>query len=153
MMQVVKPRKHPSEFEPGEEFKPFELVLNREMVNYFLVGIDDRHPWYTETSPFDGPVMPPVIAHTLSVRSRAYYIWDAFHALLVEPAGVHYNYSAEYIDPVKVGEKVTVKGKCLTTYVRRGRKFSDTEYNVYGEDGRLCVHLLETHTWLAKEGE
>ncbi len=151
MAQLHKPLKHPSEFQPGEEFTPVEFVVSRGLVDYYLVGINDRHPWYTEASPFDGPVVPPVLAHTYSGISRAYYIFREFCPLHIEPASVHYSYDAEYVDPIKVGEKITVKGKCVAAYERRGRKFSDTEYNVYGEDGRLCIHLLESHTWFAKE--
>ncbi len=150
MTQAAIPRKHPSNFEPGEEFKPIELVLSREMVNYFIVAINDRHPWYIETSPFGGqPVIPPLMVHPLAnTRLVAKHIFDDFPGdLLTEPAGVHYTFEAEYFHAVKVGEKVTIKGKCLASYTKRGRKYVDFVGELYGEDGRLCSRYVHTHTY------
>jgi len=75
-------------------------------------------------------------------------------AVFTKPASVHYVYGAEYFDPVKVGEKITVKGKCIRNYMNRGRQYIDYETLIYGEDGRLCTRAISTSLpQFRKEGE
>ena len=153
--QMPKPRKHPSEFEVGEEFEPIEYVVTSEMVNYLLIGINDRHPWYFEDSPFGGPVAPPLMCQMAFIRLRTMYMWgDFIGAVFTHPAGLHYMFNAEYFDPLKVGETIIVKGKCSANYINRGRRYVDYETLIYGEDGRLCTRYVSTSMpQFRKEGE
>lgn len=145
MTDMPSPRKHPAEFEPGEEFDPIQYTVTAEMVGYWLIGIDDRHEWYTTESPFGGPIMPPVMCQMASLRLRVMHLWGEFvGAVFTKPASVHYVYSAEYFDPVKVGERITVRGKCIANYIKRDRRYVDYETLIYGEDGRLCTRTVST---------
>lgn len=145
MTQMPTPRKHPSQFATGEEFKPVQYEMAREMVDFTLIAINDRHPWYTEASPFGPPVIPLSMAHMAWIRLTAKHMWDDYvGAIFTQPAGLHYTFDAEYIDAVRVGEKVTVKGKCSANYVKRGRRYVDYETEIYGEDGRLCIKYVST---------
>lgn len=145
MNEMPKPRKHPAEFEVGEEFESIEFTVTPEMVNFLLIGVNDRHPWYTTESPFGGPVAPPLMCQMAFIRLRTRHMWgDFLGAVFTKPAGVHYVYNAEYHDPIKVGEKISVKGKCLANYINRGRRYVDYETLIYGEDGRLCARYVST---------
>ncbi len=138
-------RKHPSELQPGEELTPCEFVVSPQMVNFFLIGIDDRSPWYRTSSPFGAPIMPPVMIHMGSTRLRAWHLWgDYLGAVLVKPSGVHTVFDVENIDPVRIGEKVTMRGKVIQNYIKRGRRYLDYEMTMFGEDGRLCHRYIST---------
>ncbi len=155
MNQMPKPRKHPADFEVGEEFDPIEFTVTPELVNFLVIGINDRHPWYTTSSPFGGAVAPPLLCQMAAIRLRTHYMWgDFIGAVFTHPAGVHYVYNAEYYEPVLVGEKVRVTGKCVATYLKRGRRHVDYEALIYGEDGRLCARYVSTSLpQFRKEGE
>lgn len=145
MSEMPEPRKHTSNLEAGEEFEPIEYTVTPEMVKFWLIGINDRHDWYTTDSPFGGPVAPPVMCQMASLRLRVWHLWGDFvGAVFTKPASVHYVYNAEYHDPIKIGEKITVKGKCSANYVNRGRRYVDYETMIYGEDGRLCARYVST---------
>ena len=55
------PRKHTSNLGAGEEFETIQYTVTREMVDFWLIGINDRHEWYVGESPFGGAVAPPVM--------------------------------------------------------------------------------------------
>ncbi len=144
-------RKHPSKFEPGEEFIPFELEVTPELANYCMMGTNNRNPWFMGESPFGGAVAPPIMIQALSARVRALYLWGDFVGpVFVEPPGIHCAFDATYINPVKVGEKITVKGKCKDNYEKRGRRYIEIETTVYGQDGRLCTRYVGTHSFLSE---
>ena len=152
MSQMPTPKKHPSQFEPGEQFKPVQFVVSQDMVNYFLIGINERHLWYREASPLGGPVVPPVMSHMFYIRVLAMYLWDDFvGAIFTKPADIHYAFDAQNLDPIRIGEKVTVKGRCMRTEIKRGRKYLEYENLIYGEDGRLCMRYVSTNTVMVKE--
>ncbi|MFC1861820.1 MaoC family dehydratase [Chloroflexota bacterium] len=155
MSQMSAPGKHTSEMEPGEEFETIEYVVTPEMVNYFLIGINDRHPWYVEDSPFGGTVTPPIMIKMASIRLNVKHLWgDFIGARFTKPAGLNTVSDLEYFAPVKVGEKVTVKGKCVDNYMKRGRRYVSDECEIYGEDGRLCARCVNTSLiGYQKEGE
>ncbi|MFC1985029.1 hypothetical protein ACFLT4_00360 [Chloroflexota bacterium] len=62
----------------GEEFEPIEYVVTQEMVNFLLIGINDRHPWYFEASPFGGPIAPPLMCEMANIRLRTWHMWGDF---------------------------------------------------------------------------
>ncbi|MFC2052311.1 hypothetical protein ACFLT4_06250 [Chloroflexota bacterium] len=107
MSEMPAPNKNVTETEPGEEFETIEYVVTPEMVNYFLIGINDRHPWYVEDSPFGGPVTPPIMVRMDALRLHVNHLWgDFIGARFTSPAGLNTVNDMEYFTPVKVGEKV-----------------------------------------------
>lgn len=133
-------RKFRSDLTPGEEIGTYEYVLTPELVELYAVATDDRHPWYVEDSPFGGR-----IAHPTMVHMDFHRLEDHFLTSRPEEAGVHTEYDARYINPARVGEKITVKSRCAANLTKRGRRYITIEVETFGEDGRPITHYFDTH--------
>ncbi|MDP2952028.1 MAG: hotdog fold domain-containing protein [Chloroflexota bacterium] len=135
-----------AEIKPGVELEPMEYVLTPEMVLYYAIGIDNRHPWFVENSPFGGPIAPPTMVHVDQLRF-------SYTRLIHRPeeAGVHTKYDAQYFNPARVGEKITIRGRCVANTIRRGRRYVTLETETFGEDGRPIARYRDTH--LVKYGK
>ncbi len=123
---------------PGEELDPVEFVFTPQRVQYFAEGVEDFHPWIMydiEDSPFGGPIISPEMPDI--VRGIA---WENYFSEM--PFRMHTHYTAEHFDAIRVGEKVTLKSRVLDNYYKRGRRYIDFEFDVYGEDGRRCCRLM-----------
>ena len=153
MPQVISPD-HPLNWQQGEEFETIQIIATREMVNFFLIGINNRDSWFVEKSPLGSAIVPGTMVHSFNIRSRAYRVWHDFAgALFTEPAGMHVGFEAEFFDPIRVGEKITIKGKVTAVNLKRDRKFIETQTEVYGEDDRLCNRYISTNTFLTPKEE
>ncbi len=122
---------------PSEELDPIEYVCTPQRVKYWAEGVENIHPWFIfdmEDSPFGGPIVPPEMTHVKGLLLEPYFSEIPFR--------MHTRYIAEHIDPVKVGEKVTIKTKILDNSYKRGRQYIDVEMIVYGEDGRKCIRCI-----------
>src|SRR5690606_18086445 len=109
--------------EAGEEFS-LEVQVTREMVDYYLIGINDRHEWYREDSPFGGAIAPATFAGMLGIRASAMRMWGGYTgAIFTEPARLAYMTETEMFDPIRVGERVRVVSRALGNSVNRGRTF------------------------------
>ncbi len=140
-----KYRRLESDIREGEVLTPLVFKLTPEVQGYTCTAVDDRHPWYTEDSPFGGRIMPPLDAQFCAIRIRANYLYGGLVGAMFEiPAIVHYSFDAEYYDPAKVGETITITGKCTKKYEKRGRNYVDFEYELHGEDGRLISRYRNT---------
>src|SRR5688500_3589383 len=94
------------EREVGKEWEPVEIVVTKEMGEYFLIGINDRHDWYREDSPYGGPIAPPVFAGMLGIRASAKRMWGEFSgAIFTEPHRLAYMTELEFFDPIRIGER------------------------------------------------
>ncbi len=124
---MVKEAK-PEDYKLGDDFGPVEYHVNREMVEMFSNAIEDDNPWYSKDSPFGGPVAPPTIL------AEGYF--RLISAKLGIMSGLHTKHEAEFLNPIIVGKKVTVKGKITEKYEKRGRQYFVLEYTCIDEDGR-----------------
>ena len=133
-------RKLRSELVLGEEIGAYTYVLTPELVEMYAVATDDRHPWYIEKSPFGGR-----IAHPTMVHMDYHRLEDKFLATPEEESGIHTEYDAEYINPARVGEKITVKARCAANIIKRGRRYVTMAVETFGEDGRPITRYNDTH--------
>ncbi len=148
----------------GEEFGPFKYTITPKIVKWYAEGVDDFHPWYiqqTKDTPFGARIVHPTFCHVLKL-----FCWSVIPGLEKEGAPrtaessgstpdiarLHCAYGAEYFDVIRVGETVTARCKCLKQYLKRGRRYSDWEFEIYGEDGRhICRYIDTTLHGYAKE--
>ena len=128
----------------GEEIAPLEFEVTDEMVDFFVVGIDDRDPWYTEASPLGGRIAPPAIVTMMTLRATAAYLYGEWQPLFERPALLEYVNDAQHLQPILVGERVRVEGRCVARYEKRGRSYMDFEFEIKGEDGSLRSRLART---------
>ena len=143
-----------SDMKEGEEFKPLEFKMTPEVIGFNCIALDDRHPWYTQDSPFGGRIVPSLDAQFCAIRIAVNHRDGALTGALFEKPGlIHYVYDAEYFEPARIGETVKITGKCAKRYEKRGRDYMDFEYEIHGQDGRLvCKYKNSFLLEYRKEG-
>ncbi len=135
---------------PGEELPPIEFVVTPQRVEFYAEGVEDFHPWYMyemEDSPFEGPIAHPTMCHVFKVL-----FWKKYFPADLKAGRMHIKFDAEHFDPAKVGEKLTIKGRVLDKYLKRERRYLDTEFNITSEDGHPVARYRDT-TLLAYKKE
>lgn len=115
--------------EIGEEYESIEITITEEMVERNAWANDDYNPWYLEDSPFGGRIASPTILGSLSNR--------AIHAYFAPPpdGSFHAKQEYEFFNPLKIGKKITVTGKLVDRYSKRGRQWFVHEFLAVDEDG------------------
>ncbi len=132
------------EFQIGDDAGSYEYVVTEELVRNFADGVEDHHPWHMENSPFGSP-----IAHsTLTV--------DNFSPLRKKlgraaESGLHAKQQTELFHPLKIGTRVTVRGKVADKYEKPGRKYLVWEYSVFDEDNVECIRHRATGVTMVEE--
>ena len=64
----------------GKDLGTLDLTITEEMVQHYTQGLDEPNPWYTDDSPFGGPVVPVIIFQDLAVCLRG-GIWTICSAI------------------------------------------------------------------------
>ncbi len=129
---------------PGDEFPPIEFTVTEEMVERRCFANDDYNPWYLKDSPFGGRICPPAVITIEEVRS--------FHSEYGNLPGGNVNATQEFhfINPLKIGKKVTMYGKLVDRYKKRGRDYFVSEYTVIDEDGLEIMRMRRERASLRK---
>lgn len=52
----------------------------------------------------------------------------------------------EFLKPMKIGSKIFIRGKIVDNYVKRGRKYTLTEFETVDEAGEVLLRSWETGT-------
>jgi acyl dehydratase len=122
----------------GEELVTIEFVITEEMVERNAWATDDYNPWYMDNSPFGGRIISP--AYLASFDANVLFGYYAY-----PPGGSLYaKEEFEYIQPVMVGSKYTMRGKMLDIYKRRGRTFFVCGIVVADMVGTDVVRIVKT---------
>lgn len=122
----------------GEELGPLEYIVSEEKLRYYADAADDHDSWFFHESPFGGRIVhPTIVANDYAlVMATKYSLAGAVHAKAAH----------EFINPIRFGERLKVKGMIVDIYNKRGRDFLIIETVTVGEDG---VELVRSrNTWL-----
>lgn len=119
-----------------EALGPVTITVDDHKIKRFSFTQDDYHPWYlTEgASPFGGARIgqPCLLGNDLvqlfTTRYRA-----------SKTVGFHTEEQMWFDSPLKLGEKVTMSGRYVQAYERRGQGYVVMEAQARGEDGRSIV--------------
>ena len=119
----------------GDEYPPMEVTVTEEMVERNAWATDNYHPWYMEGSPFGGRIVSPTVL--VSQLAKLFYGHYAY------PTGgaFHAKQEFEFINPHRIGKKVTITGKLVDRYVKRGRDYFVSEYLVIDKDGTEIIRM------------
>ena len=109
----------------GEEYRSDDFLIKPEDVETYAYAVDDHHPWFSEASPFGGP-----IAHPTLLGNQALFLR---HTRYVVPAGLHAKMSFELLRPIRLGVRARSRGRIVETYRRRVRGFMVTEFETVEE--------------------
>ena len=113
-----------------------ELVITRELNQRFMDCLEDHFPWYTDDSPYNGPIANPGLLHEM-----------AFMAMLrrfpvAPPEGkqsVHAKQESQFYYPARVGAKVKIEVRLTDKYVKRGKDYVIHEARFTDEQGRILL--------------
>jgi acyl dehydratase len=117
----------------GFELGPFELTLDEETVKEKV----KLAQWADESLMNELGIAPPGI--TISHHARM-----KFTALPDLKASIWAKSEHEFIKPMKIGSTVTIRGKVVEKYNRRGRNYVVTEYETVDESGEVLLRSIET---------
>ncbi len=113
-----------------------EFVITPELNRRFIDCLEDHLPWYTDDSPYKGPIAEPGALHEM-----------AFMAMMrkfpvAPPAGkqsVHAKQESQFYYPARVGAKVKIEVRLTEKYVKRGKDYILHEARLTDEDGRILL--------------
>ncbi|PSC05057.1 hypothetical protein SLNSH_10665 [Alsobacter soli] len=118
-----------------EELGPVTIVVDDHKIKRFAFTQDDYGDWYFKGgSPFGGARIgqPALLGNDLvqlfTTRYRA-----------SKTVGFHTEEQIWFDSPVKLGELVTLSGKYVEAYERRGQGYVVMEAQATGEDGRSII--------------
>lgn len=112
---------------------PARLVADEHLVRAYSFAQDDYHPWYREKSPVGRPFVPPgSLANELLLL---YY----YHFRQQECNAIHVAEQLSFHNLLFYGETVTVTGRYVDKYMKRGRGYVVLESEARAEDGRLIL--------------
>jgi len=116
-----------------EEFGPVQLVVDDHKIKTFAFTQDDYRSWYLGDSPFGGRIgHANILANDL--------LWLFFTKYSTEDiVGLHTEEELWFHNPVFAGEQVTLQGKYVDKFEKRGKGYVVMEAEARGEDGRLLI--------------
>ena len=115
----------------GEEFMSNVHMVTPEDIEAYAFAVDDHHPWFTEDSPFGGPIAHPTLLANQALMLR--------HSRYVVHAGLHARMEFEFLEPIRPGLRVRSYGRVVDKYERRGKPYMVTEFTTKAEDGTVLV--------------
>jgi acyl dehydratase len=115
----------------GEEFVSDEHLVTPEDIETYAFAVDDHHPWFSEASPFGGPIAHPTLLGNQALRLR--------HSRYIVHAGLHARMEFEFREPIRPGVRVRSRGRVVDKYERRGKPYMVTEFETADEDGTVLV--------------
>ena len=120
----------------GETLGRKDVVITDAMIRTCARAIESDHPWYFGPSPYGAPVAPPTIFDNDSLRmlDEQYERFGSIHA----------KQSWEFLRPVRLGERVTLRVAIVDKFVRRDRPYLVMELTAADHAGRLYCRSLHT---------
>ena len=117
----------------GFEVGPLELTLDEETVRERA----ELMRWEEEELISELGIVPP----GATVAHHAHMKFDALPDLKVS---IWAKSEHEFIKPMKVGSTITIRGRVVDKYTRRGRNYVVTEYETVDESGEVLLRSVET---------
>lgn len=132
--------------EVGETFGPLQTTITDHKIKSFAFTIDDYTPWYFGDSPFGGRIgHPALLANDLLML----YL-DKYDPTTI--MGLHTHEETWFLNPVFLGETVTMEARYVDKYVRRDKGYVVTEAEARGEDGRVLIRRRGTEILRVQPG-
>ena len=117
----------------GFEMGPVELTLDDATVNERM----DLVQWTARDIVEKQRIAPPGITIVQHPKMK-------FDALPHLKAGIWAKSEHEFIRPMKVGMKISIRGEVIEKYSKRGRDYVITAYETVDENGEVLMRSRET---------
>ena len=116
---------------------PVSYAVTDRLVDVFCSATEETHPWFTKDSPFGGRIAPPVITggdYSKLMASMGYNL------------GYHARHHAESLAPMRLGDQLTVTGRVMDKYKRRGLRYFVLDYQATNQRGEAVYRRTITAT-------
>jgi hypothetical protein len=135
-----------SDLETGDVFEPVTYTLTPLIVAEYAHGVEEDWEWcQSANSPWGRQVRLPTQVHSDKMR-----IWEVncpkearIFGEDAEDARIHYEYHARHHGPAFTGDELTVSGRVVELYVKRGREYLHCAFEVHAADGRLVTEYSD----------
>lgn len=119
--------------EVPEELGPMQIEVTEELVKRYAFCMDDYRSWHFSESPFGGPV-----AHAALLANDLLTVYCTVYDRRGGSA-LHTDQELTFHAPVPVGEKVTISGRYVDKYTRRGGGVIVMEAEARDSKGNLLI--------------
>jgi hypothetical protein len=117
----------------GLELGTLEMTLDEDTVNNGMALVQ----WKARELVDRLGVAPPGI----TIGQHARIKWMKFPDMR---AGIWAKSEHEFIKPMKIGSKISIRGKVVDKYVKRGRNYLVSEFETVDESGEVLMSSRET---------
>lgn len=130
----------------GDELEPFEFVVTPELNEQYLYAEEDYHPRYWREADAGPPMVHPGLLLNMSnnTRSPSYFLLPGW-------GGLHAGEEAFFVNPARVGKKLTVTWKIIDTYAKRGKPYQKIDTWIVDEDGVRILRRIVEGTYSSPE--
>lgn len=130
--------------EIGEILGQKKVLITDEMVQTSAHAIESSRSWYYEGSPYGGRIAPPTIFDndTLNILDEQYQRFGSIHA----------KQAWEFINPLRVGKRVSLTVKVIDKYYKRDRPYLVMELMAVDEDGVEICRSIHTSLMTLQRG-
>lgn len=118
--------------ETPEELGPIKVEVTEELVKRYAFCMDDYRSWHFDSSPFGGPV-----AHASLLANDLLTIYCTVYERV--GSALHTEEELTFHAPVPVGETVTITGRYVDKYIRRGGGVIVMEAEARDSSGKLLI--------------
>jgi acyl dehydratase len=122
-----------------------DYVISPQLVQEYAEATQDKHPWYSGSSPFGGPVAPGLIRHSEMYVDRRWYLPNIY-------GNLHAKQEWELFAPIMVGEHISAHSLVVDRYIKRGRDYVVNEVLFLGDDGRVRLRSRTHQSFLLDSG-
>lgn len=127
----------PAEIHVGRDFGGAEYEITPAVVENYIAGTGDDHPWYRGASPIGGSIAPALILHSAVFRNHDWYLPNIF-------GNLHARQEWEGFAPVRVGERLHSRSIIIDRYLKRDREYVVNECLILNAEGQI-VQRSRTH--------
>ena len=125
--------------------KPQDVVtidVRDAVVQDYIRRTDDRNPWYSDDSPFGGPVAPAMLLFGHSYRQiNRWYLPTRY-------GNLHAKQEWAFYQPVLVGERIVASTSITDRYSKRDRDLLVSEVVITKADGVLAARSRAHQSFL-----
>jgi acyl dehydratase len=113
----------------GRYFGQHEYDVTPEAVRHYCESVGEDEALFTEKSPYDTLVAPPLMLHSDVYAYNGWYLPHIY-------GNLHARQEWQFFAPSMVGQKVTTNSTIVERYEKRDREYVVNEVNHFAEDGR-----------------
>lgn len=129
----------------GRDMGGREYRVTPALVQRYIEGTGDRHPWYEGASPFGAAVAPALLFHSDVYADLSWYLPNLI-------GNLHAKQEWELFQPMLVGDTVRTHSTVVERSVRRTREYVVNEVVITDGGGRWLQRSRTHQSFLVEEG-